>query len=139
MESNTSTQIISADVKLEGTYSITVNSNDKANNGNSASFEFTIDRTNPVDYALRNANVDLTRFEDYKEVSETLDEYVFLCDYISGSFGTGEGPEFSNNPAYKDRGNYSPVLIAPENVKNIHLIPKEFKEQLIQDIGNNKF
>ena len=75
----------------------------------------------------------------YKEVSETLDEYVFLCDYISGSFGTGEGPEFSNNPAYKDRGNYSPVLIAPEDVKNIPLIPKEFKEQLIQDIGNNKF
>lgn len=75
----------------------------------------------------------------YKEVSETLDEYVFLCEYVSGNFGTGTGPEFSNNPAYKDRGNYSPVLIEPEKVKDIPLIPIEFKEQLIQDIISNKF
>lgn len=75
----------------------------------------------------------------YKEISETVDEYVFLCEFISGTFGTGEGPEFSNNPAYKDRGNYTPVLILPEDIKNIPLIPKEFKEQLIQDINNNKF
>ena len=38
---------VSADVELEGTYTIVVNSNDKANNKNNASFEFTIDRTNP--------------------------------------------------------------------------------------------
>lgn len=75
----------------------------------------------------------------FKEVSETLDEYVFLCEYISGDFGTGSGPEFSNDPAYKDRGNYSPELVAPEEVKNIPLIPIEFKEQLVQDINNNRF
>ena len=38
---------VSADVELEGTYTIVVNSNDKADNKNNASFEFTIDRTNP--------------------------------------------------------------------------------------------
>ena len=75
----------------------------------------------------------------FKEVSETLDEYVFLCEYVSGNFGTGDGPEFSNNPDYKDRGDYSPVLIAPEDIKNIPLVPIEFKQQLIQDICNNRF
>lgn len=74
----------------------------------------------------------------YKEVSETLDEYVFLCDYISGKFGTGEGPEFSDNPEYKDRGNYVPVLVSGEEIKNIRLLPIEFREQLIQDLENNK-
>jgi len=75
----------------------------------------------------------------YKEISETLDEYVFLCEYIGGDFGTGDGPEFSNNPEYKNRGNYFPVLVLPEEVKEIPLIPKEFKEQLVQDINNNRF
>lgn len=74
----------------------------------------------------------------YKEVSETQDEYLFECAYISGEFGTGTGPEFSNNPAYVHRGNFIPVLVKPEDVENIRLLPEEFKEQLVQDIKNKK-
>ena len=74
----------------------------------------------------------------YKEVSETQDEYIFLCEYISGEFGTGTGPEFSGNPAYAHRGNFIPTLVEPEKVKDIPLIPIEFKEQLLQDINNGK-
>jgi 8-oxo-dGTP pyrophosphatase MutT (NUDIX family) len=72
----------------------------------------------------------------YKEGKQ--DEYIFECEYISGKFGTGTGPEFSNDPAYKDRGNFLPELISPEDVEKIRLIPIEFKEQLIQDIANKK-
>lgn len=74
----------------------------------------------------------------YKEVSETQDEYLFECEYISGEFGTGTGPEFSNDPAYAHRGNFIPVLVKPEDVANIRLLPEEFKEQLVQDIKNKK-
>lgn len=74
----------------------------------------------------------------YKEVNEAQDEYVFLCEYISGEFGTGTGPEFSGDPAYAHRGNFIPTLVDPEKVKDIPLIPIEFKEQLVQDIKNNK-
>lgn len=74
----------------------------------------------------------------YKEVSATQDEYLFECEYISGEFGTGTGPEFSNNPEYAHRGNFIPVLVKPEDVANIRLLPEEFKEQLIQDIKNKK-
>lgn len=74
----------------------------------------------------------------YKEVNKTQDEYVFLCEYISGNFGTGEGPEFSGDPKYAHRGNFIPELIDPEKINNINLIPIEFKEQLLQDINNGK-
>ena len=74
----------------------------------------------------------------YKEVNETQDEYLFLCEYISGQFGTGTGPEFSGDPAYAHRGNFIPTLVAPEDIEKIRLLPTEFKEQLIQDIKNGK-
>ena len=74
----------------------------------------------------------------YKEVSETQDEYLFECEYISGEFGTGTGPEFSNDPAYKHRGNFTPELISLEDIENIRLLPVEFKEQLLQDINGKK-
>ena len=75
----------------------------------------------------------------YKEINESQDEYVFLCEYISGEVGTGTGPEFSGDPAYADRGNFIPTLVEPQKIKDIPLLPIEFKEQLVQDINNNKF
>lgn len=74
----------------------------------------------------------------YKEVNETQDEYLFLCEYVSGEFGTGTGPEFSGDPAYAHRGNFIPTLVEPEEIKNIRLLPEEFKAQLVQDINNGK-
>lgn len=74
----------------------------------------------------------------YKEVSKDQDEYLFECEYVSGEFGTGTGPEFSNDPAYKHRGNFIPTLVNPKDIENIRLLPQEFKEQLIQDMKKNK-
>lgn len=66
-------------------------------------------------------------------------EYVYLCEYISGEFGTGSGPEFSNDPKYKERGAYVPQIIEKSEIKNIRLLPIEFKEKLVEDLKNNKF
>ena len=74
----------------------------------------------------------------YKEINETQDEYLFLCEYISGKFGTGAGPEFSGDPKYAHRGNFIPTLVEVDKVEGIRLLPKEFKEQLIQDINEGK-
>ena len=63
-------------------------------------------------------------------------EYFFLCKYISGEFGTGEGPEFSNNPKYIDSGKYLPEIVKKEDVKNIPLLPPEIKEKFVNDIEN---
>ena len=66
-------------------------------------------------------------------------EYFFLCEYVSGKFGTGEGPEFSNNPKYVDSGKYFPEIIKVEDIKNIPLLPPEIKEKLVSDIEERKF
>ena len=63
-------------------------------------------------------------------------EYFFLCEYIGGEFGTGEGPEFSNNPKYIDSGKYLPEIVKKEDVKNIPLLPPEIKEKFVNDIEN---
>ena len=66
-------------------------------------------------------------------------EYFFLCEYIGGEFGTGEGPEFSNNPKYIDSGKYLPEIIKKEDVKNIPLLPPEIKEKFVKDIEKGVF
>ena len=61
-------------------------------------------------------------------------EIFYLCEYIDGEFGTGNGPEFSGNPKYKDSGNYIPEIISKEKIKDILLLPLEIKEKLLDDI-----
>lgn len=61
-------------------------------------------------------------------------EYFFLCEYVSGKFGTGQGPEFSNNPKYIDSGKYIPEIIKKKEIKNIPLLPPEIKDKLIKDL-----
>lgn len=69
----------------------------------------------------------------YKTINEEKDEYLFECEYTGGEFGTGCGPEFSNDPKYADRGEYIPEIVPVEKVKNIRLLPEDFKEKLIED------
>lgn len=66
-------------------------------------------------------------------------EYFYLCEYIGGKFGTGYGPEFSNDPKYIDRGQYIPEIVSREDVENICLLPTEVRNKFIQDVKNNKF
>ena len=61
-------------------------------------------------------------------------EYFFLCKYIDGKFGTGEGPEFSNDPKYIDSGKFLPEIISKEKLKEITLLPTEIRDKFVQDI-----
>lgn len=66
------------------------------------------------------------------------DEYFFLCKYIGGEFGTGDGPEFSGDPRYAYRGKYIPEIIQKEDIEKIQLLPREVKDKLVKDIKNGK-
>ena len=59
-------------------------------------------------------------------------EVYFLCEYKSGEFGTGKGPEFSGDPKYIDSGKYIPELIKKEDIEKINLVPPEIKEKIIK-------
>lgn len=63
-------------------------------------------------------------------------EIFYLCEYISGEFGTGSGPEFSGDPKYIESGKYIPELIEIEKIEEINLFPVEIKENMIKDIKN---
>lgn len=65
-------------------------------------------------------------------------EIFFLCEYVSGEFGTGEGPEFSNDPKYIDSGKYIPEIIKRDEIKDILLLPPEIKEKFVIDIENKR-
>lgn len=72
----------------------------------------------------------------YEEESEEFNQksYYFLCEYISGEFGTGDGPEFNGDPAYIDSGKFIPEIIKEEDLKNIPLMPKSIADKLLTDI-----
>lgn len=76
----------------------------------------------------------------YEIYSEKLHqkEYFFLCEYISGTFGTGNGPEFNNDPKYIDCGEFLPEIVRIEELKNTLLLPEEIKEKLLDDIEKKK-
>lgn len=63
-------------------------------------------------------------------------EIFYLCEYLSGKFGTGDGPEFSNDPRYADSGKYVPEIIKREDIENIVLLPKEIKDKFVNDMKN---
>ena len=76
----------------------------------------------------------------YEEYSEKFDQVTiyYLCEYVSGKFGTGTGPEFSNNPKYIDSGKYIPEIINRNEIENIPLMPPDIKEKFVKDIKENK-
>ena len=76
----------------------------------------------------------------YERITEdgNMKEYVYLCKYISGKFGTGIGPEFSNDPKYIDSGKYLPEIIDKKEINNLLLLPSEIKEKLVEDIKSGK-
>lgn len=73
----------------------------------------------------------------YETYSEKFDrkEIFYLCEYVEGTFGTGEGPEFSNDPNYADCGEYIPEIVKKEEIKNIVLLPTNIKDQFLKDLG----
>ena len=61
-------------------------------------------------------------------------EYFYLCEYVNGEFGTGDGPEFSNNPKYADRGKYIPEIVKREDIEKITLLPEIIRDKFVKDV-----
>lgn len=74
-------------------------------------------------------------YEEYSELFNQKTIY-YLCEYISGEFGTGTGPEFSNDPKYIDSGKFIPEIVKREDVEKISLMPPEIKKRFVDDIKN---
>ena len=66
-------------------------------------------------------------------------EIILLCEYIDGEFGTGDGPEFNNDPKYIESGKFLPEIIKREDVKDLLLLPHEIKDKFVKDIEEGSF
>ena len=86
---------------------------------------------------LKYYNVVKKLYEEYSEKFNQTTIY-YLCEYVSGEFGTGTGPEFSNDPKYIDSGKYLPEIVKREDIEKIPLMPPKIKEKFVEDIKNRK-
>lgn len=77
-----------------------------------------------------------TRFikELYTLVTDERIEHYMLCQYVSGDFGMGKGPEYTSEE-YKSHGEYHPVKIKVSDIANYNVVPEKIKEQLLIDLA----
>jgi 8-oxo-dGTP diphosphatase len=85
------------------------------------------DGETPADGAKREAleelGVEVNMNECISEVEYNGTQYFFRSEIISGTFGTGQGEEFTNDN--KGRGIYLPVWVNINKLKSIDVRPKE--------------
>lgn len=62
-------------------------------------------------------------------------EIFYLCEYISGTFGTGTGPEFSNDPKHIDSGKYLPEIIPQAQNKRHFIITTKCSKNVFRRFG----
>ncbi|MGB3260761.1 NUDIX hydrolase [Paenisporosarcina sp.] len=61
-------------------------------------------------------------------------QYFFFAEIVDGTFGTGQGEEYTD--VNSDRGTYLPIWIDIENLSNLDVKPKEVAIK-VQSIFNN--
>ena len=64
-------------------------------------------------------------YEDAKSL-----QYFYLCKWVSGEFGSGEGEEYQPD---RNKGVYIPMFIALDNLTNMPLVPPEVRDVLFED------
>ena len=67
----------------------------------------------------------------YVYTDEKTEQAFWLCEWVGGEFGEGQGEEFA---ADRNRGIYVPSLIEIDKLSNLPLMPPVVAKQLLQDI-----
>ncbi len=70
-----------------------------------------------------------TRILEYNSKYDDSIQVFYLCKYIDGIIGTGNGPEINDKLEYK--GIFEPVVMKNEEIKKINLVPEEIKEIIV--------
>jgi len=60
-------------------------------------------------------------------------QYFYVARYVDGEIGTGQGEEMTNID-YEKYGEYNPMVIKKEDIKNINLLPLQIKEIILRDM-----
>lgn len=68
---------------------------------------------------------------------EKAQEYFYISEYVSGTIGTGNGPEFTNKDIDK-YGTYEVRLVPESKIQKIKLLPPEVKEYILTSVDINR-
>ena len=66
---------------------------------------------------------------EYNSDYDNSIQIFYLCKYIDGDIGTGNGPEITDKSSYK--GTFEPVILKQDEIKKINLVPEEIKKILV--------
>lgn len=66
---------------------------------------------------------------EYNSDYDNSIQIFYLCKYIDGDIGTGNGPEITDKSSYK--GVFEPVIVKQDQIKKINLVPEEIKKILV--------
>ena len=72
-------------------------------------------------------------FEEFYNKDLKRNEKFFICEYVSGNFGTGTGPEFTNVDLMK-YGKYEIEYLPIEKIKDYNLLPNEISIKITETI-----
>lgn len=76
--------------------------------------------------------------EPQKEVYIYQDEkslqHFYLCNWVDGELGSGQGEEFAPD---RNSGIYVPTMMPSENIGKLPLMPPEIAKALAEDIASN--
>ena len=61
-------------------------------------------------------------------------EHFYVCEWLSGTFGSGEGEEFGEN---KNQGYYKPTQIKVLDIPSLPLMPPEVAKAVFEDYVQN--
>lgn len=72
-------------------------------------------------------------FEEFYNEDLKRNEKFFICEYVSGTFGTGTGPEFTNIDL-KKYGKYEIEYLPIDKIEEYNLLPKEISRKIAETI-----
>lgn len=61
-------------------------------------------------------------------------EHFYICEWLSGEFGSGTGEEFQPD---RNRGVYKPTLISISDIPKLPLMPPEVSSVFYEDFSKN--
>ncbi|WP_026908369.1 NUDIX hydrolase [Paucisalibacillus globulus] len=73
--------------------------------------------------ALEELGVEVKVNECIEEVEYNGTQYFFLSEIVKGTFGSGQGEEYTN--LERNRGTYLPIWVDVKRLSSINIIPKE--------------
>lgn len=73
--------------------------------------------------ALEELGVEVKVNECIEEIEYNGTQYFFLSEIVKGTFGSGQGEEYTN--LERNRGTYLPIWVDVKRLSSINIIPKE--------------